>query len=168
MFALHLKISACDVSAIRSSVLSSHFFTNTWGEPCPGLTYSHAPFLTDSVVSLAANTKCSPGGTFLIPWKRGDAVNESRSMPARAFGGRFSSKMLLLMVVGDMLEPDNSSSNQFWRKILEGMVMVLLDSRYEVMGIMKCRNGVLRWARARQSYQQLLENKKQGLQMGSR
>jgi hypothetical protein len=64
------------------------------------------------------------------------------------------------MVVGDMLEPDNSSSNQFWRKILEGMVMVLLDSRYEVMGIMKCRNGVLRWARARQSYQQLREDKK--------
>lgn len=70
-------------------------------------------------------------------------MNESRSMPASALGGRFSSSIELFIVVGDMVELWNNSSNQVCRRILEGMCMAKLESRREVMGIMESRFGAL-------------------------
>ncbi len=32
--------------------------------------------------------KCTPDGRSLMPWKFGDDVNEIKSMPTRALGGR--------------------------------------------------------------------------------
>lgn len=76
-----------------------------------------------------------------MPWNRGDVVNESRSIPASALGGRFSSSIELLIVVGDIVELWNNSSNQVLRRILEGMCLVKLGSRKEVMGIIGSKNG---------------------------
>jgi len=61
-------------------------------------------------------------------------VNESRSMPASAFGGKFSNRIELLIVVADMLERRKESSNQL-RRIVEGMCLVKLASWKEVSGI---------------------------------
>ena len=40
------------------------------------------------------NRKCKPGGRDFMPWKRGEVVNESRSMPHRQEDGRERSNMV--------------------------------------------------------------------------
>jgi hypothetical protein len=43
-------------------------------------------------------TKCNPGGMLLMPGNLGVVVKESKSMPPRAEGGRFSSRTAGVMV----------------------------------------------------------------------
>ena len=55
---------------------------------------SHTPWRTLSVDVLPTNTKCRPGGKFLMPRNFGVVVKERRSMPPSAEGGRFSRRIV--------------------------------------------------------------------------
>ena len=74
-------------------MLASHFAMKSGGPAVDGALsmLNQTPCLSENAVLEPANVKWKPGRRLFTPLKRGVVVNVSKSIPARACGGKFSS-----------------------------------------------------------------------------
>lgn len=101
MFARCRRISGPEVSATRPSMVGSHLVITSGGpeELTSSGISNQSPWRNERAEVAPANAKWTPGGRCLMPRKRGDVVNERRSMPPRAPCGRSRSRIAGVVAV---------------------------------------------------------------------
>ena len=58
------------------------------------VTFSQQPLRMESEASVPVYTKCNPDGKLVMPWKLGEELNDTRSMPTKVCEGRSTNKMV--------------------------------------------------------------------------